>query len=223
MIDHTVVKHHIQKHILSILMHQANARFRDMRPTGVDTNLYSYHLKLLLKTNLVEKTDVGYRLTIAGMAYVDRLNIKTVHPTPQPKLITMLIIQNGYGGVLMYQRKRQPFIDRWTVPLGKVHDDDESVEASAQREIKEKIGDAKLELNHAGEAYIRVRHENRVVMSTLVHVFYAATDEEFAGDHLQWIPPHKIDTIGTAPAVDQIIARTFFRDPYFFEEFTVER
>lgn len=203
-------------------MHQHYARFRDMRPARTDTNLYSYHLKLLQKSGLVEKVDEGYRLTVAGMAYVDRVNIKTVHPTPQPKVITMLVIQNGYGGVLMYERKRQPFIGRWTVPLGKLHDDDESIAVSAQREVDEKLGGINLDLEHAGDAYIRIRHAGEVAISTLVHVFYGTTDDDITNDHLQWIPPHKIDTVGAAPAVDQIIARTFFRDPYFFEEFVVD-
>lgn len=203
-------------------MHQHYARFRDMRPPSVDTNLYSYHLTLLKKTGLVEKTDDGYRLTLSGMAYVDRLNVKTINPTQQPKVITMLVIQNGYGGVLMYQRKRQPFIGSWTVPLGKVHDDDESIESAARREVMEKLGGLEISPTHAGEAYIRIKNNNAVIMSTLIHVFYATTDQEITSNDLQWIPPHKIDTIGTTPAVDQIIARTFFRDPYFFEEFMIE-
>ncbi len=203
-------------------MHQRYARFRDMRPPRTDTNLYSYHLKLLQKSGLIEKTAEGYQLSVTGMAYVDRVNVGTVNPTQQPKIITMLVIQNGYGGVLMYERKRQPFIGRWTVPLGKVHDDDESIAAAVQREIDEKLGGIDLALTHAGEAYIRVRHEGKVVISTLVHVFYGTTDDDITNDHLQWIPPHKIDTIGTAPAVDQVVARTFFRDPYFFEEYTVD-
>lgn len=201
-------------------MHQHYARFRDMRPPRTDTNLYSYHLKLLQKSGLLEKSSEGYQLTVAGMAYVDRVNIKTVHPTQQPKIITMLVIQNGYGGVLMYQKLRQPFIGRWTVPLGKVHDDDESIHAAARRELGEKLDGLDVPLTHAGDAYIRVRHESKVVLSTLAHIFYGTTDDEVtAGDHLHWISPHKIDNLGTAPAVDQIIARTFFRDPYFFEEF----
>ena len=55
MIDQVIIEHHIQKHILSVLMHTKFARFRDMRPPKVDTNLYSYHLKLLIKSGFVQK------------------------------------------------------------------------------------------------------------------------------------------------------------------------
>ena len=55
MIEFGSINHHIQLHILSMLIHQEFARFRDMRPKNVDTNLYSYHLKLLIKQGLVAK------------------------------------------------------------------------------------------------------------------------------------------------------------------------
>ena len=139
MIDTLIIDHHIQKHILGVLMYQKYARFRDMRPENVDTNLYSYHLKQLLKQKLVKKTAEGYTLDTLGLSFVDRINATTKRVSMQPKIITMAVIQDGYGGILMYRKLRQPFIDTWTVPFGKVHDKDPSLLDSVQREIKEKV------------------------------------------------------------------------------------
>lgn len=220
MVEQQLIEHHIQKYILSTLMHVKFARFRDMRPPQSDSNLYSYHLKLLIKKGFVEKSDSGYSLGIRGMTYVDRINADTVRPSIQPKIITMSVIQNGYGGVLMYKKLRQPFIDQWTLPFGKVHNADETLDEAARREVVEKVGDYNIQLRHVGDCYVRVKSDNEVKISTLVHVFYGTTDDEISNEYLQWIQPHKIAQLDAAPAIKDIISRTYFQDPYFFEEFT---
>lgn len=221
MIDQPIVQHHIQKHIVSILMHQRYARFRDMRPPNTDTNLYSYHLKLLQKAGYVIKTDQGYTLGAKGILYVDRVSTQTVTIRQQPKIITMLVVQNSNGDVLLFRKIRQPFIDQWNLPHGKLHINDASIEAAAQREIAEKLGLSEQTVEHAGDCYIRMTDtDGVVVMSTLVHVFRFETDDVVETDRLQWARPHKLSQYDLAPAVEQIVARTFFRDPYFFEEYT---
>jgi 8-oxo-dGTP pyrophosphatase MutT (NUDIX family) len=222
MIDTLTIDHHIQKHILGVLMYQKYARFRDMRPDNIDTNLYSYHLKQLLKQKLVTKTTEGYTLDTLGLSFVDRINATTKRVSMQPKVITMAVIQDGYGGILMYRKLRQPFIDAWTVPFGKVHDKDLSLLDSVQREIKEKVGDFAVAMQHAGDCYIRVRSHDQTVVSTLVHVFYGQSDDISPSDHFEWVSPRHLSTLTTAPAIKEIIARTFFHDPFFFEEFLIE-
>lgn len=219
MIKKTVVKHKIQKYILSILISQKFARFRDMRPPKVDTNLYSYHLKLLVRDGYIAKTNDGYTLSMKGIQYADNNHDAGAESYMQPKIVTMLVIQNGYGDVLMHKRTRQPFIDSWTLPQGEIRSDDRSLLAATQREIQEKVGNVDITVSHAGDCYIRVVQDGDVKISTFAHVFYGTTDEAIEDEHLAWVSPHKIDTIDTSPAIALIIARTFFRDPYFFEEF----
>ena len=43
-----------------------------------------------------------------------------------------------------------------------------------------------------------------------------------ASEELVWARPHRLAEYDLAPAVEQIVARTFFRDPFFFEEFVAE-
>ena len=223
MIDLPHVEHHIQKHILSCLMTCQFARFRDMRPPDVDTNLYSYHLKLLIRQGFIEKTDQGYTLTMPGQAYIDRVNLVTTKRTLQPKIITLLIIQDGYGNVLMYPKRRQPFMGQWTLPLGKVHNSDTSVRQAVQREIAEKISqEIAIDAQHVGDAYIRIKQGDDVLMSTLAHVFYGQVEGlDEPNEYWQWVSLRSLDERDTAPAISDIIARTLFRDPFFFEEFDV--
>lgn len=161
------IKHHIQKHILGVLLRQRTARFRDMRPPRTDANLYSYHLTQLVKAGLVEKVEGGYTLGTAGLVYTDRLNADKLFVRQQPKIVTMLVIQNSEGDVLLQRRTKQPYIDMWTLPNGKLHIDDESLTASAQREATEKLGVHDQEMTHAGDCYIRVHHGETIMTVTL--------------------------------------------------------
>lgn len=220
MIEFTTINHYIQKYILSILIRQKVARFRDMRPPKTDTNLYSYHLKRMIKDGFVEKTGAGYTLGQKGILYGDRVSTGTFTIRPQPKIIIMLVVQNSNGDVLLYKKDKQPFLDVWNLPQGKVHVEDASLRGAAQREAQEKL-DISVEPQHAGDCYIRMKADDEVVMSTMVHVFRAESDDVVESSQLHWARPHKLTQYELAPAVLDIITRTFFRDEHYFEEYEV--
>lgn len=222
MFEITEVKHKVQKYILSILIHQKYARYRDMRPPKVDTNLYSYHLKQLLLNELVKKTDEGYTLDTLGLAYVDRVNEETLAIRRQPKTVTMLVVQNSEGGLLLQKRSKQPYIGKWMLPHGKLHISDSSVMSGARREAYEKLKVLDISPRHAGDCYIRVNYGDTPMSVTMAHVFAFEHDDIPMTDNLMWIQPHKLHTLDLAPAVEEIVARTFFRDPMYFEEYSVE-
>ena len=223
MFDFTPVVHVIQKHILGYLMTHREARFSEMRPPKTDTNLYSYHLKILIKQGYVTKLEKGYTLGMKGGVYVDRVSSSTTKLRPQPKIITMVIIQNDEGDVLMYKKKRQPFIDLWTLPHGKVHNDDTSVEISARRELSEKVHNVNVPmLKHVGDSYIHVMHDNEIAISTLVHIFYGTTDAESIPVHMQWVQPLRVADETSAPGIVEIVQFALISKQYFFEEIATD-
>lgn len=214
--------HYIQKYIVSILCRQKVARFRDLRKPGTDSNLFAYHLKLLTKSGMVQKAESGYTLGQKGLAYADRLSEETMSVRLQPKVVTMLVVQNSDGDILLWKRSKQPYIDTWSLPHGKVHIDDPTITAAAEREASEKIGLRGIFPRHAGDCYIRVRSHGEVISTTIMHIFTFETDDIAETEHLTWARPHKLQSYDLAPAVEKIVARTFFHDPYFFEEFDEE-
>lgn len=219
MINLTTVNHHIQKYIIDVLMYTEVARFRDLRPARTDTNLFSYHLKTLIKTGLVQKVENGYRLTGMGMSYVDRVSTEKRVVRMQPKIISMLLIQNSEGDILLHRRKKQPYINAWTLPYGKIHLDDTTIEKAAQREAKEKLGLKDQPLRHIGICYIRVNSGEVFLSTTIAHIFAFNRDDIETSDDIIWARPHKLKDYKLAPAVEDIVARGFFNDPFFFEEF----
>ena len=219
MIDYNI-NHNIQKYIMSKLYRQQIARFSDLRKPGVDTNLFSYHLKILIKEKFVKKIDGGYTLDDAGFRYVDRISETDMNVRMQPKIITMLVLQNSDGEILLQKRMKQPYIDLWTLPYGKLHIEDTSIKAAALREADEKVHLTNADITHAGDCYIRVYLNKALITSTLSHIFKCKTDDVEQNDNQIWVHPRKLHEYNLAPAVDKIIARTFFNDPHFFEEFS---
>ena len=219
MVDYLHIDHHVQKHIMGVLMYKKYARFRDLRPPKTDTNLFSYHLKLLQKGGFVDKVAEGYTLGKNGILYIDRVTTSTLEVRTQPKIITMLVVQNTEGELLLYRRARQPWTDQWTLPYGKLHIEDASLEEAAKREACEKLGLKDYTVIHAGDCYIRVKDGGETVMTTLAHIFRLEADDIKTDERQKWVKPHQLHEYDLAPAVESIVARTFFRDPYFFEEF----
>jgi ADP-ribose pyrophosphatase YjhB (NUDIX family) len=219
MIEPVSVSHHIQKYIIDALMYAQAARFRDLRPPKTDTNLFTYHLNSLVKNGMVTKVEGGYTLSLAGLSYVDRVSTENKAIRTQPKIITMLLIQNSDGDILLQRRSKQPYINAWTLPYGKLHIDDPSVLVAAKREAKEKLGLVDQEMQHIGDCYIRVKSDDEVLSTTLAHIFKFNRDDIKTSDDIMWARPHKLRSYALAPAVEAIVSRGFFNDPFFFEEF----
>ena len=221
MFEPVSVNHHIQKHIIDVLMYTSVARFRDLRPEKVETNLFTYHLNALVKTGMVHKVKDGYVLSSDGLTYVDRVSSENKTIRSQPKIISMLVIQNEEGDILLQKRSKQPYIDTWTLPYGKVHIEDASVLDAAQREAFDKLGLENPELEHAGDCYIRVKTDGTLLSTTIAHVFRAYREYDIVNENLMWARPHRLGELKLAPAVEEVMSRTFFKDPFYFEEFDV--
>ena len=216
------ITHHIQKYIIGVLRRQKTARFRDLKKPGVDSNLFAYHLKLLTQRGMIKRIDSGYTLDQKGLMYADRLSESNMHVRLQPKVVSMLVVQNSDGDLLLWKRDKQPYIDTWTLPHGKVHIDDTSIGAAAEREAFEKIGIKNAPVRHVGDCYVRVKTGSELLSVALMHIFRFENDTIQNTERLEWVRPHKLHTYELAPAVERIVARTFFNDPYFFEEFESE-
>jgi 8-oxo-dGTP pyrophosphatase MutT (NUDIX family) len=249
MLESNTIKHSIDRDILEFLTTHEYARFSDMRPPKVDTNLFTYHLKLLVKNGYLTKTDEGYTLSEQGLSYIDRVTHDASLLRTQPKVVTMLLIQDGYGKVLLQRRAAQPYIDSWELPSGEARIDDQSVLAMARNLANEKLSYKPAKLRHVGDCYVVVGKKVRTNVHpgeggvfidgdvlhlatretfetqsrTLIHVVRFESDDVAIDDRFMWAEPLDIARMKVAPGTEQIITRAFFGDSFFFEEFTIER
>lgn len=213
----TSIKNKIQKSVIDYLFTHATARFRDLRPKGVDTNHLTYHLNKLVRAGWVEKLTDGYRLSVAGLEYADR----EADASPRIKTIVMFVIQNGDGDLLIEQLSSAPFKGAWTLPCGKLKSSDASVLRAAQRLASDKFS-LTVAPTHAGSCYIRIADKGKASFTTLVHVMKFNSDDIRPVLPLAWARPHKLQYYTLAPAVEEIVARSFFNDPFFFEEYETD-
>jgi ADP-ribose pyrophosphatase YjhB (NUDIX family) len=189
--------HNVQAHILEVLARKRVARFRDMRPAHIDTNLYSYHLKSLQKEKYVEKTEGGYTLSPVGLSYVDGLSFYTGKLRKQPKIISILALRDSSGRWLVARRKYQPYIGKSMLVSGKQHFG-EAPETHVNRELLEKLN-LKTSLMRRGLADIRISREGVLITHVSAHVYSG----ELADSHLPtsthqfdylWYDPRDADT-----------------------------
>lgn len=214
------LKHQIQKYIISILIYKKYARFSEVRPPKTDTNLFSYHLKVLEKDKWIEKSEAGYTLGKSGLTYVERMNNEKINFYSQENIIIMFLIQNSDGDVLVHQHNKQPYIDTWTLPYGQARIGDDSIETSARCISLEKLNHSPKIIRHAGDAYIRVKMHDELLSNTFVHIFRFETDDIVETELLKWVQPLKLLSLDLAPAIEDVISRSFFGDQHFFAEFT---
>lgn len=181
--------HPLRSHILKELTLKKDAHYSDLKPQGVESNRFVYHLKRLLQDGLIIQTQGAYGLTAPGKRHIDKLSLKSFLPRPQPKIVTALIVQDRDNRYLLMHSKRQPFIDKVSFPYGKVHYG-EIISEAAARELKEKAA-LIVPLKHCGDAYLAIRDQGEIVSHMLCHVFYGkytgrADGQDFKTHSIYW-------------------------------------
>lgn len=162
--------HELQRAILKKLSQERGLRFSDLKPRGVESNRFMYHLRSVMSEGLVKKTGTLYRLTPKGKGFVDRVSSINFKERIQPKIVTLIVCsRDDDGSYLLYRRARQPFLGKIGFPYGKIHMG-ERVLDEAGREFKEKTG-LSAELKYRGDVYITVHDEEELVTQMLCHVF----------------------------------------------------
>ncbi len=141
--------HLYKSYILKKMLLGNVLRYRDLRPTNAEGNLFVHHLKNLIKKGFIEKTIGGYKLTAIGLRYVDKISLSRFKQRFQPKIVTIIIGKNSKKEYLLYVNKRQPFYGLIGFPYGKIHFGETLIEA-ANRELKEKSGFS-ASLKHKGD------------------------------------------------------------------------
>lgn len=174
--------HYIQKYILDKLIYAKTLRNRDMRPPHTESNLYQYHLKRLVDSGYIEHSDEGYTLSGRGLQYADKHSADLKETRPQPKLITILLLENEAGEVLLVPRKKQPFIDMYNLPSGKIHEGESLLEAG-QRELVEKAGITDtIELMPSGTVHLTITDDAGEVISESYGFILRGRVEDYRGN-----------------------------------------
>lgn len=195
--------HWIDTYILDQLIHHKTRRNRDLRPASVESNLFQYHLKQMVKDGYVCKTDAGvYELGVKGLALADTYSAKLKSYRPQTKVITVILVKDGSGNILLECKSKQPFIGLFQLPAGKIHLG-ETWDDAALRELNEKQKLSNLELARNGISHIVIRNGETIIQDYLAVRYTTQVKSHRQGDITS--PTDKLPE-NLLPGVEYIIA-----------------
>lgn len=190
-----MVEHHIQREILDRLMRTKSLRFSELKPDGMESNIFMYHVRQLQRVGYLTKNEQGgYQLEPAGLSYVDSLQgSNNMKPTRQPKIIAILALQNSAGQWLLVKRKTQPYINEYMFLSGQQHFD-ESLLQQAERELAAKHMNV-INLAYRGVADIQILQKGSILTHAVAHVHSGTYDGPIPKEDAQFVYEwHVIDT-----------------------------
>ena len=221
MFEQNLIEHHIQKWIMQVLIRKEYARYSDMRPEKTDSNLYAYHLNRLVSSGFVEKTDKGYTLSLQGLRYVEYAS-SSMKLRSQPKITVAILLKDIDGNILLTKRLKQPYINYYGLPLGKIHSDkDKTILDGAKRELLEKTGVKYNKLVHVGDTYLKIHINNVLISDLLIHVFSAICKQKIEiNESSKWVNIKDLNQINLVPGVKEI-AKLVDSEERFFKEISI--
>ena len=130
--------HPLQVELLLSLRKVSPQAFAQLQPSDIDSDLLSYHLRRLVKANLIEKESNGYALSKSGKKLSIQLNPQTLSMYKFQRLSVLLVLTKNEK-VLVQQRNIDPFSGYWEFPTQKVAFG-QSIEQAAKELLRTETG-----------------------------------------------------------------------------------
>jgi ADP-ribose pyrophosphatase YjhB (NUDIX family) len=205
-----VVEHHIQREILRQLSLVASLRFSQLKPDGMESNIFMYHLNKLIKGKYAQKHDGKYSLAIQGLRYTDNIISSTnFAPALHPKPLVVILLTNSKGELLLVRRHTQPYIDTCMFISGKQHFGEDSL-AHAHRELFDKANLEGIKLYRRGLVDYRIRDADGEVIT---HIIGHVHSGEYNGPaptswtdrySFEWHKPEDLPKLATLPGTVEL-------------------
>jgi len=124
---------------------------------------------------------------------------------------------------LLWPKYKQPFINNWSLPSGKVHYEDATVASAAMRELKYFTSELDTQLEHRGVVEFTVRVGGDAVSHTLGHLFGAKLrPKDISNERTEWYRLDKISSLEMSPATKEIISDYLRHDTFFYSQYEID-
>ena len=215
--------HHIARHILKVLTFSESARYRDMRPSGVDSNLFNYHRKVLMQQGFIKQNeDKSYSLDKNGYKLAEKATFSDLRIRERPKLTVLYIMTNKDGMLAVWDKAVQPFIGTSNLPNGKMRFDDVTIESAAERMLDEIAPKAKARLALAGVAEVCVIQGGEVLTHTINMVAKVELMEQAINNPIiRWISRRSLVDINATPGVAAICKDFWPAKQYLYKSYII--
>ena len=114
--------HYIKREIIiKLKLSSEDLKYSELKPGDMDGNAFNHHLKSLVNSEIVEKTDLGeYRLTAKGKREVDFYSLDSSRIKIRPISGVYLLIFSADGKILVYKNKGVPINGVEGMMFGKI-------------------------------------------------------------------------------------------------------
>ena len=187
--------------VLYALRHAPHARYTDlMRATGLESDVFKFHLRALTQNMLVRKNNDGtYSLTTKGKEFANNLDETSGQRDRSPKLSMIIIASSKKDDedvYLFHQRHRNPFYGYWGFLSGPVIWG-RSIEDSAKGEFLKQTG---LSAMFRVYGFCRVRDylapDSALIEDKLFAIVIASVEQDklqaWHGGANQWMTPSEL-------------------------------
>lgn len=170
-----MLEHHLQKQMLHTLIKYDAARFADLRPKQVDSNIATYHLQQLIKQGLVEKRDGRYYTTAQGKVAGATVTLTHTEQLAQAHTVFFIAVQNSGGAWLLRKRHFHPMLHK----SGFVHGEPtagQAISETAAVTLSEKTGLYASSFTPRGSGFITLLNEESLPESFIHFTLLLATN-----------------------------------------------
>ena len=127
-----------RREILRKLMHKREMGFNELWGNVGASNLFAYHLKVLVEDRLVDKVKEVYCLSSEGKKYCAYLEGESGEKARAPLVCVVIVVYDDVKKkFLMCERKKEPFYSYWGSIAGKLKFDQYIYEAAAAELMEE--------------------------------------------------------------------------------------
>jgi len=224
--------HKVQASILKSLRRKKSASFSTlMKPTGLLSDAFKFHLQKLVQTGYISKLAAGhYSLTPKGKEFANNLDDEQHAVQKQPKLSVLLVVPrrttNGKVDYLVQRRQRNPFLGFWGLLSGPVQWG-ELPEDTAARELRKQT---ELEATFSVRMFYRQRDyradtkqllEDKLFAVVVASGLKGALANTWSGGHNSWVELDEVEKADEKyfPATQSILKALDSDKPYLEKSF----
>ncbi len=165
--------HWIQRHILKELAFSDTKRYSELKPDGVEGNLFQYHGRDLEKQGLIVRNGEGYALTPKGSRFVaDLSQTKAMNRKTPPRVVVMVTAKRD-DEYLLFRWRRHPYRNQISLPFGRQFAGQSALEVAAGQ-LRDKTG-YQADLSYLGLVSLSSETDHLLIQ------VYGATN--LRGDH----------------------------------------
>ncbi|MFT4313137.1 MAG: NUDIX domain-containing protein [Candidatus Woesearchaeota archaeon] len=205
----------IQQKILQKLLYTPQMTYNALWDKNIRSNSFAYHIKSLEESNLIQKVEGAYSLTLKGKSLVTYMNGSSGEMTKQPLSVVILGAMDN-DKILLMKRTKEPFRDLWGLPGGKI-EFSQFLSQTAHDELFEETG-LTGNISFKGLVHIHTYDTDSLAFSHLLHIarvdnIKGTMKKEDKEGELAWFSLSEIsqlEHIPDLPLLVEIITSTAF-------------